>query len=79
MSKVKNVPVSVIIKKILEESKDSLSTYEIAKKTNLSWSTVNIHCYKLKDQDVLNCKVKMAEVGSGKKILWFLKKAQNSK
>ncbi len=74
MMKEKNVPVSVIIQKKLEESKAPLSTYEVAKKANLSWSTVNIHCYKLKDQGVIDCKLQVAEVGSGKKMLWFMKK-----
>ncbi len=77
MSKKENVPVSVIIQKVLEESKDPLSTYEIAKKTKLSWSTVNIHCYKLKDNGSIDCKLEVAEVGSGKKMLWFLKKGGN--
>ncbi len=77
MTKRENVPVSVIIQKILGESKEPLSTYEIAKKANLSWSTVNIHSYKLKDQGIIDCRLEVAEVGSGKKMLWFLKKGGN--
>lgn len=70
--KGKNVPVSVIIRKILEGSKEPLSTYEIAKKANLSWSTVNVHCYKLKGENVVSPKLEVADIGSGKKVLWSL-------
>ncbi len=74
MPRKENIPISIIIQNLLKESKEPLSTYEIAKKTNLSWSTVNIHCYKLKDNGTLDCKLKVAEVGSGKKMLWFMKR-----
>lgn len=73
MTKKENVPVPVIIQKVLKESKEPLSTYEIAKKAGISWSTTNIHCYKLKDDDIIGSKLEVAAIGSGKKMLWFLK------
>ena len=73
MAKEANIPVSEIIKKILKEAKEPLSTYEIAKKAKISWSTANTHCYKLKDEGVIDGKLEVAEVGSGRKMLWYLK------
>jgi len=69
----KNVPVATVIRRILKEAKKPLSTYEIAKRAKISWSTANTHCYKLKDQGVIEGELKVAEVGSGKKMMWKLK------
>ena len=74
MNKETNIPVSEIIQRILNESKEPLSTYELAKKAKISWSTANTHCYKLKDQGILDGRLEVAEVGSGRKMLWFMKK-----
>lgn len=43
-----------LIKSVLCESHKPLSTYEIAKKAGVSWSTANMHCFKLKAQGVLS-------------------------
>ena len=58
------------ILKVLREHKDPLSTYEIAKKTNISWSTANIH---LKDLQ-LKKMVKSREdtVKSKRRIIWWV-------
>jgi len=66
--------VSEIILKILKEEGKPLSTYEIAKKANISWSTANTHCYKLKDEGKIDGKLETATIGSSRKMMWWLKK-----
>lgn len=68
-----NIPVGEVILKTLKDNKEPLSTYEIAKKIGISWSTANTHCYKLKDEGKIKGELKRAEVGAGRKMLWFLK------
>lgn len=50
-----------------------LTTYQLAKQTKLSWSTVNSHCYKLKSMDAVDGKMEPARVGSRKKVIWWAK------
>ena len=69
----KNTPVGTVIQKILKDAKGYLSTYEIAKRAKISWSTANTHCYKLKDQGILEGEMQVAEVGAGRKMMWKLK------
>ena len=52
--------------------KNSLSTYTIAKEVGLSWSTANIHCYKLKGEGKIDGKVEHAKVGANKKMMWWM-------
>ena len=68
-----NISVDQITEKILKSSERPLSTYELAKQANISWSTANIHCYKLKAQGRIKGKLEAAKVGSGKKMLWWIK------
>lgn len=58
------------ILKMLRESPEPLSTYEIAKKINISWSTANIH---LKDLQ-LNGMVRSREdmIKSKRRIVWWV-------
>jgi Mn-dependent DtxR family transcriptional regulator len=67
-----NVPVGKVIEKLLKDEKKPLSTYQIAKKIGVSWSTANTHCYKLKDEGKLHGEMKRAEVGAARKMLWWL-------
>ncbi len=69
-----NISVDTITQKILKTSRQPLSTYEIAKRAKISWSTANIHCYKLKSEGKINGKLEKAEVGSGKKMIWWIGK-----
>ena len=62
--------VDKLIKSALKEKK--LSTYEIAKKIGVSWSTANSHCYKLKSFGVIDCKDEETKVGM-KRIVWWIK------
>ena len=73
MAKGSNIPVGTVIQKILKDSKDPLSTYEIAKLAKISWSTANTHCYKLKDESLIDGKLETAKVGAGRKMLWWVK------
>ncbi len=66
--------VSDIILKILKEENKPLSTYEIAKKASISWSTANTHCYKLKDAGKIDGKLESASIGASRKMMWWLKK-----
>ena len=34
---------------------DGITAYELKKKSKYSWSTITIHCMKLKSFDLLNC------------------------
>jgi len=67
-----DTPINIdeIILKILRESKAPLSTYEIAKRLGISWSTANIH---LKDLQI-NGKVKNEEqiVKSKRRNVWWI-------
>lgn len=66
--------ISTIDEKILKtirKSKVPLSTYEIAKKTNIVWSTANSHCYKLKTMKLIDSKAEESKFGSGEKIVWW--------
>ncbi|OYT27174.1 MAG: hypothetical protein B6U97_02200 [Candidatus Altiarchaeales archaeon ex4484_96] len=46
-----------------------LSTYQIAKNANISWSTANTHCYKLKSIGVLDMKRVKNHFGQTK-VMW---------
>lgn len=69
----KNMPVGTVIQKLLRDAKGALSTYEIAKRAKISWSTANTHCYKLKDQGIIDGELEVAEVGAGRKMMWKIK------
>lgn len=56
----------------LSKSKKPISTYQLAKKTKLSWSTINSHCYKLKSLSAVDGRVEPARIGSRKKVLWWV-------
>ncbi len=58
--------------KVLKDSKRPMTTYEIAKKLGISWSTANIHCHKLKAEGKLISKEEPARLGVGKRVLWWL-------
>jgi len=58
------------ILKILRESSEPLSTYEIAKKANVSWSTANIHLKDLLIKGII--KSKEDSVKSKKRIVWWI-------
>lgn len=68
-----NIPISEIdekIIKILRESPEPLSTYEIAKKINISWSTANVHLKDLQLGEMVKSREDM--VKSKRRIIWWV-------
>ncbi len=59
--------------RVLKEAKEPLTTYQIAKKLGISWSTANTHCYRLKDAGKIDCEYRIARIGESKKVYWKLK------
>lgn len=49
----------------------NLSTYQIAKKLKISWSTANIHCYKLKTVGKIDGSPRESKFGMGEKMVWW--------
>ena len=64
-------PIDKSIINVLRKENKPLTTYKIAKKSKISWSAVNLHCYKLKSQGVLDFKVYTSPYGQ-KKVVWEL-------
>ena len=58
------------ILKVLRETPEPLSTYEIAKKLNISWSTANIHLKDLLLKDLVKNKEEM--VKSKRRLVWWV-------
>lgn len=63
--------IDELIVELLRKSEKPMSTYKIAKEIKISWSTVNIHCYKLKSFNVLEEKTITSQIGQ-KKVVWEL-------
>ncbi|NPA38497.1 MAG: winged helix-turn-helix transcriptional regulator [Candidatus Nanohaloarchaeota archaeon] len=57
---------------LLKKEKKPLSTYQIAKKIGISWSTANTYCYKMKDKGLIKGKEQVAKVGMNKKMVWWV-------
>ena len=62
-----------LIKRALSRSSGPLSTYDIAKKTEISWSTAITHCYKLKAFGVIDGRDEDIKTGS-KRTVWWIKR-----
>lgn len=60
-----------LIQDLLRKSRKPLSTYELAKKTGVSWSTANIHCFKLKTAGVVKNRVEQ-RLGSRMRVIWSM-------
>jgi predicted transcriptional regulator len=68
--------LSEIDKKILnllKKLKSPLSTYQIAKKVNVTWPTAISHCYKLKSLGLIENKQEESKFGSKEKVVWWSK------
>jgi len=63
--------VDKLIVNVLDKSSRPLSTYQIGKRTKVSWSTANTHCYKLKALDKVDMEVIKNHLGQTK-TLWSL-------
>jgi predicted transcriptional regulator len=71
MANQKFSPIERSIVGTLKKEGKPLSTYRLAKKSKISWSAVNLHCYKLKYLGVLDSKTKKSPYGQ-KKVIWTL-------
>ncbi len=58
------------ILKFLRESAEPLSTYEIAKKMNVSWSTANIHLKDMQIRGIVKSREDM--IKSKRRIIWWV-------
>ncbi len=63
--------VDRLIVNVLNKSRGPLSTYQIGKRTKVSWSTANTHCYKLKALNRVEMEVIQNHLGQTK-TLWSL-------
>lgn len=61
--------IDELILELLMKSEHVMSTYKIAKEAKLAWSTVNIHCYKLKSLNLIEEKTTTSPIGQ-KKVVW---------
>lgn len=58
------------ILKFLRENAEPLSTYEIAKKINVSWSTANIHLKDMQIRGIVKSREDM--IKSKRRIIWWV-------
>lgn len=63
--------IDELVIELLRKSEKPMSTYKIAKEAKLAWSTVNIHCYKLKSLGMLDEQTITTPIGQ-KKVIWKL-------
>lgn len=63
--------IDELIESTLKKAGNPMSTYQVAKDTGLSWSTINAHCYKLKSMGIIGGKLEVAKIGQRKKLLWW--------
>ena len=62
--------------KLLKKSSEPLSTYQVAKKLDVSWSTANAHCFKLKSFGKIEGNFKESKFGQGMKMIWWLNRGE---
>jgi len=60
--------IDKLILELLRKSPKPMSTYEIARKAKLTWSTVITHCYKLKSRGLLEEKTIVSPFGQKKVV-----------
>ena len=58
---------------LLKKIKKPLSTYQIAKKVNVTWPTAISHCYKLKSMGLIESKLEESKFGPKEKVVWWIK------
>jgi predicted transcriptional regulator len=63
-----------LAEKILKESSRPISTYELAKRAKISWSTANMHLFKLMAFGVITGVEEETNVGPGRKMMWRIKR-----
>ena len=63
--------VDKLILDLLKKTDEPLSTYQIAKKTKITWPTANTHCYKLKSMNLIQSKQEKSKFGPNEKVVWW--------
>jgi predicted transcriptional regulator len=58
---------------ILKKIKSPMSTYQIAKKVEVTWPTAISHCYKLKSMGLIESKYEESKFGPKQKVVWWVK------
>ncbi len=61
---------------LLKKSSDPISTYQIAKDLKISWSTANLHCFKLKSFGKIEGDFKDSKFGQGMKMVWWINRGE---
>lgn len=61
---------------LLKKSSNPLSTYQIAKELDISWSTANLHCFKLKSFGKIEGEFKDSKFGQGIKMVWWVNRGE---
>ena len=56
----------------LLSKKGPLSTYEIAKELGISWSTANMHLYRLKAEGKVKRRTETQKIGMRKRVVWWV-------
>ncbi len=56
----------------LLSKKGPLSTYEIAKELGISWSTANMHLYRLKADGRVKRRTETPRIGMRKRVVWWV-------
>lgn len=69
---IMNAPADIdeTILKILRESHEPLSTYDIAKRLDISWSTANVHLKDLLLKNLVKSKEEM--IKSKRRVVWWI-------
>jgi predicted transcriptional regulator len=65
--------VDRMIKDFLKKSSQPISTYDIAKRLNISWSTANTHCYRLMAYGVIASKNEEVRISVKRVVWWYMK------
>ena len=65
--------IDTLILNKIKKSDNGLNTYELSKMTNISWSTINIHCFRLLAMDHIISKLYDDSL-QRKKRIWTVKR-----
>jgi len=64
--------VDKLLLKTFDKCDEPPSTYILAKRAEVSWSTANGHLYKLKSLGLVKGAVGKSKSGTGRKMVWWI-------
>lgn len=64
-----------LILKIMKKE-GPITTYQIAKMADISWSTANTHCYKMQAINVVKGRFEQEKIGARRKVVWRILEKQ---